>query len=109
MPSYSKHDIVLVRYPFSDLSNSKVRPAVVVSSPHASQDILVTPLTSKIESLLEGEFAISEWSAAGLNVATAVKRGVYTVHEKLVIKVIGKLADVDVKRLNLSLQGWLGL
>jgi mRNA interferase MazF len=109
MLSYSKHDIVLVRYPFSDLSNSKVRPAVVVSSPHASQDILVTPLTSKIESLLEGEFAISEWSAAGLNVATAVKRGVYTVHEKLVIKVIGKLADVDVKRLNLSLQGWLGL
>jgi mRNA interferase MazF len=109
MPSYSKYDIVLVRYSFSDLSNSKVRPAVVVSSPHASQDILVTPLTSKIESLLEGEFAISEWSAAGLNVATAVKRGVYTVHEKLVIKVIGKLADVDVERLNLSLQGWLGL
>jgi mRNA interferase MazF len=109
MHSYSKHDIVLVRYPFSDLSNSKVRPAVVVSSPHVSHDILVTPLTSKIESLLEGEFALSEWSAAGLNVATAVKRVVYTVHEKLVIKVIGKLADVDVKRLNLSLQGWLGL
>jgi mRNA interferase MazF len=109
MLSYSKHDIVLVRYPFSDLSNSKVRPAVVVSAPHTSQDILVTPLTSKTESLLEGEFAISEWSAAGLNVATAVKRGVYTVHEKLVIKVIGKLADGDAKRLKLSLQGWLGL
>jgi mRNA interferase MazF len=109
MHSYSNHDIVLVRYPFSDLSNSKVRPAVVVSAPHASQDILVTPLTSKIGSLLEGEFTISEWSAAGLNVATAVKRGIYTVHERLVIKVIGKLADVDAKRLKLSLQGWLGL
>jgi mRNA interferase MazF len=109
MPSYSKHDIVLVRYPFSDLSSSKVRPAVVVSSPHASQDILITPLTSKTESLLEGEFVISEWLAAGLNVPTAVKRGIYTVHERLVIKVIGKLADVDAERLNQSLQGWLEL
>lgn len=109
MPSYSKYDIVLVRYPFSDLSRSKVRPAVVVSSPHTSQDILVTPLTSKTGSLLEGEFAISEWSIAGLNVATAVKRGVYTVHESLVIKVIGKLAEVDAERLDQSLRGWLGL
>ena len=68
MPSYSKHDVVLVRYPFSDLSSSKVRPAVVVSSPHSSQDILITPLTSKTASLREGEFALAEWSAAGLNV-----------------------------------------
>lgn len=110
MPSYfNKYNIVLVRYPFSDLSSSKVRPAVVVSLPHPSQDILVTPLTSKIGSLLEGEFALSEWSAAGLNVATAVKRGVYTVHQSLVVKVIGKLADVDAEQLHQSLQGWLGL
>ena len=59
--------------------------------------------------LLTGGFALSEWSAAGLNVATAVKRGVYTVHESLVIKTIGKLAEVDAKRLEQSLQGWLGL
>jgi len=109
MPSYSKPDIVLVRYPFSDLSSSKVRPAVVVSSPHSSKDILVTPLTSKTGLLLDGEFVLAEWLAVGLNVTTAVKRGIYTVHESLVIKVIGKLADVDVQRLEQSLQGWLGL
>lgn len=109
IPSYSKHDVVLVRYSFSDLSSSKVRPAVVVNSPHPSQDILITSLTSKMGSLLDGEFALSEWSAAGLNVATAVKRGVYTVHESLVIKVIGKLADVDAEQLEQSLRGWLGL
>lgn len=75
MPSYSKNDIILVRYPFSDLSNSKVRPAVVVSMPHVSQDIMIAPLTSKIGSLLEGEFILSGWSEARLNVMTAVKRG----------------------------------
>jgi len=67
MPSYSKYEIILVRYPFSDLSSSKVRPAVVVSAPHSSQDILITPLTSKTRSLLEGEFVLSEWAAEGLN------------------------------------------
>ncbi|CAD5961777.1 MazF family transcriptional regulator [Planktothrix tepida] len=53
MPSCSKNDVILVRYPFSDLSNSKVRPAVVVNAPHPSQDILIVPLTSKTESLLD--------------------------------------------------------
>ncbi len=109
MPSYSKHDIVLVRYPFSDLSSSKVRPAVVVSASHPSQDVLITPLTSKTGLLLEGEFVLAEWWAAGLNVTTAVKRGLYTVHQSLVIKIIGKLADVDKEQLEQSLRGWLGL
>ncbi len=76
MPNYSKYEIILVRYPFSDLSSSKVRPAIVVSAPHISQDILITPLTSKTEKLLNGEFVLAEWAAAGLNVVTAAKRGV---------------------------------
>ena len=110
MPSYSSHDVILVRYPFSDLSSSKVRPAVVVNSaPHSSQDIIITPLTSKTSSLLEGEFVLSDWAAAGLNVATAVKRGVYTMHGSLVIKVIGQLVDADAEQLEQSLRGWLGL
>lgn len=39
MPISSKFDIILVRYLFSDLSNAKVRPAVVMSPAHSSQDI----------------------------------------------------------------------
>ena len=109
MPSYSKNDIILVRYPFSDLSSSKVRPAVVVSVPHISQDIFIIALTSKTEVLVEGEFVLSQWASVGLNVATAVKRGLYTVHLNLVIKVIGKLANADAEKLEHSLRIWLGL
>lgn len=109
MPSYSKRDIILVRYPFSDLSSSKVRPAVVLSAPHPSQDIIITPLTSRTSSLLAGEFMLNEWVAAGLNVPTVVKRGVYTVRESLVIRVVGKLVDIDAAQLDQSLRGWLGL
>ena len=107
MPSYSKYDVILVRYPFSDRSNSKVRPAVVVNNQHASQDIIIVPLTSQISSLLAGEYILSDWREAGLNVASAVKRGLYTLHEKLVVKAIGKLSDRDYRELHLSLQKWL--
>ena len=107
MPSYSKYDVVLVRYPFSDLSNSKVRPAVVVNNPHASRDIIIVPLTSQTTNLLAGEFVLNNWHEAGLNVVSAVKRGVYTVHEKLVVKSVGNLSENDAQQLQLSLQEWL--
>lgn len=109
MPSYSKNNIILVRYPFSDLSSSKVRPAVVVNAQHSSQDLIVTPLASKTEKLLEGEFVLCEWAAAGLNVAIAVKRGLYTVHKNLIVKSIGEISHIDAEQLQTSLCEWLGL
>jgi mRNA interferase MazF len=78
MASWSRHDVVLVRYPFSDLSGAKVRPAVVVSAAHPSQDLLITPLTSRTTGLMPGEFMLAEWARSGLHVPTAAKRGVYT-------------------------------
>lgn len=109
MPSYSRNELVLVRYPFSDLSSTKVRPAVVVSASHESQDLLVIPLTSHTTGLLAGEFVLTDWAAAGLHVPTAVKRGLYTVHASLIAKSIGTLATVDAARVTQSLRQWLGL
>ncbi len=109
MPSYSKNEIVLVRYPFSDLTSAKVRPAVIVNTPHASQDVLIVPLTSKTGALLAGEFVLAEWKGAGLNIETATKRGIFTIHEKLVLKSVGRLLPVDAEKLANSLREWLGL
>ena len=109
MPNFSKTEVVLVRYPFSDLTSSKVRPAVVVSAPHASQDLFVVALTSKTSNLLAGEFVLTEWKKAGLNVETAVKRGIFTITETLIRKRVGKLDDADAKQLENSLRAWLDL
>ena len=67
------------------------------------------PLTSRITSLLAGEFVLTDWAAAGLNVPTAVKRGLYTVHEALTIKPIGRLTRTDAEQVERSLREWLGL
>ena len=84
MPSSSRHEVILVRYPFSDLSAAKVWPAVTVHAPHTSQDLLIVPLTSHTTGLRAGEFVLRDWKVAGLHTPTAVKRGVYTIHPTLV-------------------------
>lgn len=109
MPSYSRNEVVLIKYPFSDLSNAKVRPAVVVNSIHASKDLFLVALTSKTNNLLPGEFVLFDWKSAGLNVATSVKRGIFTIHEKLVLKSVGRLSEADIHTLNESLRDWLKL
>lgn len=109
MPNFSRNEVVLVRYPFSDLSNIKVRPAVVMSAPHISQDVFIVALTSKTAALLPGEFVLRDWSKAGLNTSTAVKRNVYTLHTQLIIKSIGRLTRKDSQMLEHALKQWFGL
>jgi mRNA interferase MazF len=109
MASFSRHDVVLVRYPYSDLTGAKVRPGVVVSAPHPSQDLRVSLLTSRTAGLMPGEFVLAEWRQSGLNVATAAKRGVYTIHQSLVAKRIGALRPADGQLLDQALGAWLGI
>jgi hypothetical protein len=80
-----------------------------VSAPHVSQDIFIVPLTSRTASLLAGEFLLKDWSAAGLNVPTVVKRGLYTVHQVLILKTVGRLTQRDAEQVERSLRAWLGL
>ncbi|MEO6394028.1 MAG: type II toxin-antitoxin system PemK/MazF family toxin [Pyrinomonadaceae bacterium] len=109
MQNYFKNELIIVRYPFSDLTASKVRPAIVVSAAHSSHDLLIVPLTSKTSKLVSGEFVLSDWKAAGLNIETVVKRGIYTIHESLVMRQIGTLQPFDSAELEKSLRNWLGI
>lgn len=104
MPSFSKNEVVLVSYPFSDLSAAKVRPAVIVAAFDRCPDYFIVPLTSRINRLSAGEFALSDWQAAGLNVASAVKRGIYTVHLSLILRSVGRLSARDASEVKLFLR-----
>ena len=99
----------LLAMPHPYLSATKVRPAVVVHAPHPSQDSLIAPLTSRLSTLLSGEFTLEDWAKAGLNVPTAVKRGIYTIHPSLIVRFLGRLSTQDAQSLQRSLRGWLGL
>ena len=53
--NYSKGDVILLSYPFTDLTKLKVRPAVVVGASKKYSDIFIVPITSRIDNLSEGE------------------------------------------------------
>ena len=109
MSNFLKNDIILIKYPFSDLTTFKVRPAIVINNEYPSSDLIIVPLTSRNINQLPGEFTLSQWRESGLNVKSTVKRGIFTINEKLVLLRIGKLQQVDIERLYKSIHGWLGL
>ena len=76
--------------------------------PNISNDYFIVPLTSKIRNLLPGEFPLKFWKKAGLNVPTAVKRGIYTTEQSLIVKTLGKLDYSDSQQLQNSIKQWFG-
>ncbi|MBL7095216.1 type II toxin-antitoxin system PemK/MazF family toxin [candidate division KSB1 bacterium] len=110
MMNCSKGDVVLFPYPFSDLTTNKVRPAIVISDQGKKyKDVFIAPLTSKTRNIGEGEFIISKWKKAGLNVKTAVKRGCYLADTDIIKKKVGTLDICDLKRVESALKKWLNL
>jgi mRNA interferase MazF len=92
------------------LKTTKVRPAVVVASGQGKySDLFLVPITSKIGNLYNGEFLLEGWQAAGLNVASAIKRGCVLVDVALIRQKVGNIPKKDMQRLNASLKEWLEL
>ena len=109
MTSYDQGDVVLATLPFSDLSGIKKRPAVVVSAPHPSVDLLLLPLTSQTQNLQLGEFVLQEWQEAGLLFPSAVNRGLFTLDRAYVTRRLGRVSSSDLLKLEQALRLWFGL
>jgi mRNA interferase MazF len=101
MTPYKRGDVVLVPFPFSNLSTTKKRPAVVISSTaynESSLDIVILAITSKVEkSSGIGECLVQEWKSAGLLKPSAIKPALSTIEQTLALKKLGTLSAKDVQ------------
>lgn len=98
-------DVVLVRFPFTDLSSAKKRPAVIVSPagfPATHGDVVVIALTSREQT--ETDLALTAWQAAGLPKPTWLKPLVATLASSVVARRLGGLAAADRPRLSRVLE-----
>lgn len=59
--------------------------------------------------LLPSKFVFKNWEQSGINVASAVKRGLYTIHQNLILKKVGHFTQKDRPTLILFLRNWLNL
>lgn len=107
--TYNRGAVVLLPFPFSDRSAVKLRPAVIVSPHHPSDDLLVVGVTSVGGAMLPGEFRIQSWREAGLIHPSFIKRAVASVFRNLVRRQLGQLRESDLASLAAAIRFWFGL
>jgi mRNA interferase MazF len=98
MPIFETFSIVVVPFPFTDQSASKRRPAVVLSSTlfNASvQHSVLAMVTSAKNSNWLLDVMISDLQSAGLTSASIVRMKLFTLDNRLIIRQVGKLVDID--------------
>ena len=98
--NYEFGDIILISFPFTDLSTKKVRPALVISYKNLfKKDLIAAAISSRIYGKLsEREFLIKKESSyfaeTGLKVSSIIKLDkISTIDKRIVSKKIGKLSD----------------
>ncbi|HUG80266.1 MAG TPA: type II toxin-antitoxin system PemK/MazF family toxin [Bryobacterales bacterium] len=97
--SLHRGDVVLVRVSFHQEAGSKVRPAVAVLAGN-DDDFVAAPITSRA-GRSELDLALTDWSAAGLNVPSFARiHKLATLHKPDVLRVIGRLSDPDLQKLH---------
>ena len=106
----NKGDIVLVPFPFTDLSATKLRPAIVLWVDHSGNDVIVCLISSQnVNYLTPEEFAIipnnAEFLGTGLKIASKVRVSrVVTIERSLITRRIGKLGTKLMKQLDICLK-----
>lgn len=97
-------DIVLVPFPFSDLTTTKVRPAVVVSSDlyHTTEpDLVLAALTSRVAAATGPlDYVLGDWEKVGLRYPSALKPVFFTLTLARVLHRIGTLTPQDAEQID---------
>lgn len=102
----ARNDVVLLPFPFTDQSSRKVRPGVVVGFGSHPGDIILVPLTSRLQ---QADVVLMDWKDCGLNVPSGLKAQIATIETELVLSVVGTLTHRDIKTLNHAMRQWLEL
>lgn len=105
-----KGDVILTPFPFTDLTSSKVRPAVVISLNKKGTDVIICFISSVIDyELTESDLLIKDtdknFRKAGLKVSSVIKADkIATIDSKIIIGKLGELSDELVNELNVKLR-----
>jgi mRNA interferase MazF len=99
MTACRKWDIILVPFPFTDLTAAKRRPALVVSPDDFNKsgpDVVIAFLTSRLEvSRRPGDYRIRFWKESGLPKASLLRMKFATIDHEIIVKRIGRLIEME--------------
>jgi mRNA interferase MazF len=102
-------DVVIIDFPFTDLPQSKVRPAVVIQNDQDNQRLrktIVVMLTGNLRRLGDPSHLLvdpstSEGASAGVHGRSLVScNNIFTIEQDAILRTVGHLSDVLKQRLS---------
>ncbi len=111
---YKKGTIVLIPFPFTDLSASKMRPAVIVSSELTDEGVVVAFISSKkAKQQQKTDVAVKNcgktFANTGLKTDSIIKVGkIATLDKKIILGKLGKIDTITEKELNKKIKIFFG-
>lgn len=92
MAEFVKGDVVVIPFPFSDLSQTKRRPALVISSP-GGEDLILCQITSKtVKDFYSVSIDNDSFESGSLNQPSNVRPNrLFTAEKNIILYKIGKL------------------
>jgi len=112
MTGYSRRDVVLVSFVFSDETGERRRPAVIVSSDayHKSrQEAIIAAITSRTDRVLVGDHLIKDWEEAGLLFPSVVTGIIRTMKQGMITRKLGIMSKADMEAVDDNLRVALSL
>ncbi|MBC8233072.1 type II toxin-antitoxin system PemK/MazF family toxin [bacterium] len=105
-PSLSRGDVVLTRFPFTDLTGASLRPALVISMGQIGQDIILAAISSVLRgTLVPTDYTVDtthpEFAMTGLRVTSVFRiHKLATVERSVISRRLGRIgprlqAEVD--------------
>ena len=115
MPSFRRGDVVLVPFPFTDLSSTKVRPALVVSADPQKTDLTFAFASSAVPARTgAGDVVLSEddpaFPGSGLKRTSVFRMSeLVTLEGSCVVRRLGRITPDVQARVDECLRRALGL
>ena len=104
--------IVLVPFPFTDLTSTKIRPALIVSNDNSS-DVIVAFITSKSKKLVKTDYVIGQsdvdFKETGLKTdSVIVLNKMATINKKIILGELGCCSVKLLKKIKPVFEGVFG-
>ncbi len=111
--AFRRGDVVLIPFPYTDLSASKTRPAVVVSGDiyHAVRsELLLAYVSSQISHANPAiDYLLASWKDAGLLKPSFVRPKIAAIEPRLVVRRVGALSTLDLLEVDCCLRRAMAL
>jgi mRNA interferase MazF len=112
MTSFSRGDVVLVKFVFADEKGVKRRPCLVISTDRyhqGRQEAILVAITSNVGRLLVGDYKIDAWRESGLLYPSIVTGIVRTIKHDMVASKMGELPVSELQTVEDKLREVLAL